>query len=281
MDESHYIMYSGTTIRTKSGRIMGVHQRIDRLARRNMKQHLPAELIFPSAKEILRFEGLNGPDGIKRKSPSVDEPWHHINPDDPSDKGLLNLAHDHIYNLSEALRTNNQERASFEAAWLAHTVTDGLTPAHHDNLGAKIEELWGKAHHERDSVRDKTIIRGVNHIDTLRKNWKYWGSHGVFTAHVMFEWGVATALMSVKFPMSTGMDQHDIERLKKKGFEAMFYESLKRVTSLRMYETFGSRGWTHELAVLTKTALIPEIIKAVGLAWYQAVLMAQEKKNEG
>lgn len=259
---------------------MGVHQRIDRLARRSLRKHLKDNTKFPTSKEILRFEGLNGPDGIKRKSPSVDEPWHHINPEDPDDRGLVNLINDHIHNLAAALKDGNNERASFEAAWLSHSVTDGLTPAHHDNLGAKIEELWGKAHHERDSVRDKTIIRGVSHIDTLKKNWQYWGHGGIFTAHVMFEWGVATALISVKFPASTGINQHDIEKLKKKGFEVMFYESLKRVSSLKMYETFGAKGWSHELALITKQSLIPEIVKTVALAWFTAHLIAEDEMNE-
>lgn len=271
-------MYSGTTFRVKSGRIMGVHQRIDRLARRALAERHPRLTSFPSILEILHFEGLNGPDGIKRKSPSIDEPWHHINPDDPNDRNLIGLIHDHIYNLSVALRTDNPERASFEAAWLSHAVVDGLTPAHHDNLGAKIEELWGKAHHERDSVRDKAFIKGKNHIDTFKKNWQYWGAGGIFTAHFVFEWGVATTLASLKLPVSTGANGNDIIRLEREGFETMFYESLRKVSALHMYETFGEKGWTHDLAVQTKKQLIPEIVKAVTLAWYQAVIMAEDKR---
>lgn len=270
-------MYSGTTIRTKSGRIMGVHQRIDRLSRRNLKHRLP-EVYFPAIHEILHFEGRNGPDGIKRKSPSVDEPWHHINPEDPNDKGLITLIKNHIHNLTEALVEKNSERASFEAAWLAHAVVDGLTPAHHDKLGEKIEELWGKAHHERDSVRDKAVIRGVSHIDTLRKNWQYWGNSGVFTAHVMFEWGVATTIAPLRFSLSTGANGNDIIRLEKEGFEALFYESLRRVHALNMYQVFGAKGWTRELASQTRTVLIPEIVKMVTLAWAEAAIKAEKKR---
>lgn len=269
-------MYSGTTFRVKSGRIMGVHQRIDRLARRNLAKRLTKRQQFPGAHDILHFEGLNGPDGIKRKSPSVDEPWHHIDPENPSDRGIVDLINDHIYNLGRALADDNGTRASYEAAWLAHAVTDGLTPAHHDKLGEKIEELWGKAHHERDSVRDKTIIRGKNHIDTLRKNWKYWGSGGVFTAHVMFEWGVATTIASVRFDENTGANGNDIIRLSSAGYETLFYESLRKVHALNMYQRFIKQGWTHELAVETKDVLIPEIVKAVTLAWYQAVQEAED-----
>lgn len=268
-------MYSGTTFRVKSGLIMGVHQRIDRLARRGLSRRLDKKHYFPGIQEILHFEGLNGPDGIKRKSPSVDEPWHHIDPENPDDRGIIMLINDHIYNLGRALSDRNEARASYEAAWLAHAVTDGLTPAHHDKLGDKIEELWGKAHHERDSVRDKTIIRGKNHIDTLRKNWKYWGSGGVFTAHVMFEWGVATTIASVRFDENIGANGNDIIRLNSEGYEALFYESLHRVHSLSMYQRFIKQGWTHELAVETKNVLIPEIVKAVTLAWYQAATEAE------
>ncbi len=272
-------MYSGTTIRVKSGRIMGVHQRIDRLARRNLTRRLPDGVVFPAIKDILHFEGLNGPDGIKRKSPSIDEPWHHINPEDPSDKGILLLIEDHIHNLSSALSDQNMERAAFEAAWLAHAVTDGLTPAHHDNLAEKIEELWGKAHHERDSVRDKALIRGVSHVDTLKKNWQYWGSGGIFTAHVMFEWGVATAIASVKFPVSMGANGNDVIELEKRGFEEMFRESLHKVTALHMYESFGEKGWTRELATQTTRVLIPEIVKLVTLSWFQAILRMEGRHN--
>lgn len=270
-------MYSGTTFRTKSGRIMGVHQRIDRLARKSLDSRIPAHLTFPSIQQILHFEGLNGPDGIKRKSPSIDEPWHHINPEDPSDRGIIDLINDHIHNLSIAIKNDNMERAAFEAGWLAHAVVDGLTPAHHADLGGKIEELWGKAHHERDSVRDKTIIRGKSHIDTFKKNWQYWGKGGIFTAHIMFEWGVATTIASVKFDSSAGANGNDVIRLEREGFEALFYESLRTINALKMYQNFGKQGWTHDLAVQTKSILIPEITKAVTLAWYQALVLAEQK----
>ncbi len=269
-------MYSGTTFREKSGRILGVHQRIDRLARRNLTRHLPKGSKFPAINEILHFEGKNGPDGIKRKSPSEDEPWHHINPDDPNDSGLLTLIDNHIHNLAVALKSKNQERAAFEAGWLAHAVTDGLTPAHHANLADTIEELWGKSHTERTTIRDKAIIKGDGGIDTLKKNWRYWGGGGVFTAHYMFEWGIAMA-MSPRFPDTTGANANDVIRLEQHGYQELFQESLRKVTSLHMYETFGAKGWTRELATQTNKELIPEIVKAVTLAWYQAVLLAEKK----
>ena len=67
--------------------------------------------------------------------------------------------------------------------------------------------------------------------------------------------------------------------LEKEGYEALFYESLRTIDALRMYQNFGKQGWTHELAVQTKSVLIPEITKAVTLAWYQALVLAEPWKN--
>ena len=64
-------MYSGTTFRVKSGRIMGTHQKIDRVAHRHLQAFLPTGHNFPTTRQILHFEGKNGPDGIKKKSPEI------------------------------------------------------------------------------------------------------------------------------------------------------------------------------------------------------------------
>ena len=72
-------MFSTTAIAkgTKfSGRVMGTHQRLDQAARRSLGQILPHSKYFPSSKEIVHFEGIRGPDGLKRKSPGIDEPSH-------------------------------------------------------------------------------------------------------------------------------------------------------------------------------------------------------------
>lgn len=269
-------MYSGTTFRVKSGRVIGVHQKIDRIARRHLKSHIPKELHFPTGTDILHFEGLHGPDGIKRKSPAKDEPWHFINPKNPNDRALFGMMREHIQNLALALRENNVERGSFEAAWLAHAVVDGLTPAHHYPLGDKIEELWGKAHTERISVIDKNVIKGINRRDTLSKNWQYWGPHGVFTAHILFEWGVALAIAPLRFDDASPHDD-DFTALRGKGFDVIFLESLTRVSDLGMYDEFLKTGWSRKLIRQTRKELIPEIIKTVTLAWYEAILLAEKR----
>lgn len=269
-------MYAGTTIRRGSGKIVGVHQKIDRAARRHIKLYIPKSVDFPVIKDILHFEGINGPDGIKRKSPAVDEPWHFIDPNNPKDLSLIADINDHIYNLSIALRDDNRVRSSFEAAWLAHAVVDGLTPAHHYPLSDKIEELWGKTRNERITLREKNVIHGDSLRDTLQKNWEYWGLNGVFTSHGMFEIGAASAIATENFK-DIKFDKRYITKLEKRGFESIYLESIKKINDLNMFEQLTKSDWTGVLAKQTRQILVPEMIRQVILAWYQAATMAEEK----
>lgn len=269
-------MYAGTTFTHKSGRIVGVHQKINRLALKGVKHYLSPELQFPHIPDILHFEGSRGPDGVKRKSPGKDEPWHFIDPSNPSDTALITDINNHMHNLTEALRANNYVRASFEAAWLSHAIVDGLTPAHQYPLNSKIEELWGKPHHERSSVFDKNIIRGNGSRDTLSKNWQYWGTKGVFTAHVAFEWGVASTITGHKFHVSRPTPT-DIKRVEREGFDVIFEESVHTVFAMNLYELFIKEGWTHDVADRVRRDLLPIIIKTVALGWYYADYKARNE----
>lgn len=269
-------MYSGTTFRRHSGWMLGVHQRIDRAAHRHLKKHVPMTAYFPSSKQILHFEGNNGPDAIKRKSPSVDEPWHFIDPKNESDRELIAIITDHYQNLVKALRAKNDERSAFEAAWLAHAIVDGLTPAHHYPLAEKIEELWGKPHHERSSVKDKNIIKGETRRDTLTKNWQYWGGGGIFSQHLLFESGIATAIVTQTFK-DINLGETDIEHVKSKGAEAVFLDALRDIDALHMYEDFGKFGWSRHLANESRQILIPRIIKTVCQAWIAASAEASKR----
>ena len=262
-------MYSGTTFRKKSGHFIGVHQKIDSVARRNLRSMPGVGKGFPTTKDILHFEGNNGPDGIKRKSPSQDEPWHYIDPTKPDDKQLVEMILDHHHNLVEALKEGNNSRAAFEAAWLAHAIVDGLTPAHHYPLSDKIEELWGKPKEERLTIKDKNLIRGNGKRDTLRRNWAYWGAKGVFLTHVMFELGIASSIKTTRFlhssPTAAWCKEAD-----KKGLEQVFLDAVDSIYKMDMYHVFWKQGWTAKLAKQTREALIPEIIRVVTYAWYSA-----------
>ena len=124
-------MYSGLTLTRYSGCILGAHQRFDRVAFKMLHTLKKEEQFFPSIKQILHFEGKNGPDGIKRKSPGRDEPRHFYNPFDDEDASITVLIKEHYESLVKELRDKNGERAAFDASWLAHSIVDGLTPAHH------------------------------------------------------------------------------------------------------------------------------------------------------
>ncbi len=253
----------------KSGGFIGVHQKIDRIARRNLRVLPGVGKGFPGIKEILHFEGNNGPDGIKRKSPSVDEPWHYIDPSNPDDRELILMILDHHHNLIEALKHGNDERAAFEAAWLAHAITDGLTPAHHYPLSDKIEELWGKPKEERLTIKEKNFIKGKNRRDTVSKNWEYWGAKGVFLTHGLFEFGVATSIKTTRFLHSEPSHEW-LKKADAKGLEQVFIDTMHEVYDLNMYETFWKQGWSAKLARQTRVKLIPSICSVITYAWLTA-----------
>lgn len=267
-------MYSGTTFNSRSGRVIGTHQKIDRVARRLVTKHIPTGMYFPTSKEILHFEGINGPDGIKRKSPSRDEPWHFIDPHNPDDRALLVMIDDHIFNMATALASHNNERTAFEAAWLAHAIVDGLTPAHHYPLEEKLEELRGEGLETRSSTREKILLPGKNRRTQLRNNWEFWGAKGVMTTHVAFELGVATAIAPMRFDGKM-FDTADFERIREEGFEPLYREILNTVAEMDMYKEFSRQGWTRRLARETRATLVPQLIRAVTLAWYAAIVQAE------
>jgi hypothetical protein len=266
-------MYSGSTFRTKSGRMMGVHQKIDRVAHRGVMQLIPSSIVFPSKRDILHFEGKNGPDGIKRKSPGVDEPWHFIDPYHEGDHNFFDMLTDHLENLTVSLREGNYERSSFEAAWFAHAIVDGLTPAHHYPLENKLEELRGEGLETRNSKKEKLVMPGDTRRRQLQNNWEFWGTKGVMTTHLAFEFGIASTIATVRFD-DVQPTKQQISEVEGVGFLSVYQQILQSVAELNMYEDFSRSGWTRTLANETKQVLLPQIINAVVLGWYSAVFAA-------
>jgi len=255
---------------------MGVHQKIDRVAHRHITSRLPKKAYFPTAQEILHFEGLNGPDGIKRKSPAKDEPWHYIDPTDPTDRAIVDMINNHIHNMAAALNEGNHQRAAFEAAWMSHAIVDGLTPAHHYPLEEKLEELrGGEGLDTRITTKDKLLLPGNSRRNQIRNNWEYWGAKGVMTTHLAFELGIATGIAPLRFEDSIPAKE-DFTRVAKDGYEETYFEILHRIADMKMYEEFSKIGWTRHLANETRDVLIPEIIKAVTLAWFRATVEAKQ-----
>lgn len=264
-------MYSGTTLTKFSGRILGAHQRIDRVARNHLARILPDNTVFPRSKYILHFEGKNGPDAIKRKSPARDEPWHYYNPFDTKDSDLIHLIDDHYKLLVKHLKTGNQERSAFEAAWLAHALVDGLTPAHHYPYEEKLVELrGGEGIETRNTIKSKLVIQGETKRDTMKKNWKMWGPKGLFTTHGMFEMGIASLLVPLKFGEAVPKKSH-LELIEKIGLIEWFHRAAREIAVLDMYKTYHRKGWTPKLAYQVRHKLGPLLVQTVTLAWYLAV----------
>ena len=258
---------------------MGAHQRIDRIAKRHFNKVMPRRAFFPTVRDILKFEGRDGPDGIKRKSPSKDEPWHFIDPQNSEDVKLLDMIDDHTVNLERALFKRDNVRAAFEAAWLAHAIVDGLTPAHHYPFESKLEELRGGLQLDtRNTIRSKLVLPGETRRHQLRNNWAFWGAKGVMTTHGLFELGFATTISSLRLD-ETCPTPNELIRVKQEGIRMLFLENLHQIHDLKMYETFQKKGWNRSLVRQARAELAPRIIRVVVLSWYGASLRAEKRRK--
>lgn len=268
-------MYSGTTLHNKSGNLIGAHQKFDRVARKFV-QELRPDSSFPETKLLLHFEGNNGPDGIKRKSPGVNEPWHYWDPTDPEDYVLLDIIKNHYAQLVKSLQNDSQERAAFEAAWMAHAIVDGLTPAHHYPYEKKLIELRGEGIETRTSFKEKVVIKGDTRREMLKKNWKMWGAKGLLISHATFEWGVSSTVRTLK--LRRGLPtEGDIKHAKNMGYEAYFKEIAMEIYELNMYERFLRRGWSMKMAKEIKQVLGPKMVHAISMLW---ILALDESKSK-
>ena len=267
-------MYAGTTLTPLSGRLLGAHQKLDKLARARLALMLDDNKVFPTARAILHFEGSNGPDAIKRKSPAKDEPWHYYSPFDPDDNGLVDIITAHYKQLVIALKAQDLVRASFEAAWLSHAIVDGLTPAHHYPYEEALAELRGGESNEgRTTYKEKLVMPGDTRREQVHNNWKMWGSKGLLSTHFLFEWGVA-ALIAPFSISQVKIKDSDVAVLKEYGAVELFRRTAKEISSLDMYESYYKSGWTPHLARQVRKHLAPAIVKAVTLAWYAAAVEA-------
>lgn len=252
---------------------MGAHQKIDRTARKHLERLSPA-CAFPLTRTILHFEGNNGPDGIKRKSPAKDEPWHYIQPFDTTDANLVGIIEGHYKSLVKALRRSDDVRAAFEAAWLAHAIVDGLTPAHHYPYEEKLVELrGGEGIETRTTIKQKLVMPGPTRRHQFSNNWKMWGPRGLFTTHAAFEWGFATVVLPLKLHQAVPTPA-DFDNFKKQTVGQWFRSQAQDIARLGMYENFYEHGWTSRLARQVRRELAPAIVCAVTVVWYGALMEA-------
>ncbi|MDO5480773.1 MAG: hypothetical protein Q4F60_00270 [Candidatus Saccharibacteria bacterium] len=276
----------------KSGRLIGTHQKLDRVARRKLGTLLRKKDFFPSIEMILNFEGNRGPDGLKTKSPGVDEPMHMILPDD--DDGVLReLIQNHLYNLRQALLGDNRSyegiyqgkkqsktlkkstkpdvsRAAFEAAWLAHSVVDGLTPPHHFPYQEAVNELMSDQEYVKIFGQPvKGIMPGHNFSEKARNNWLYLGPEGYMTKHIAFEYGAALLARSMSYRSLT--PKITLAELKKLDPIDEFYKTLHKINERDIYTRFRRYGWTRDLANECRHLLLPEMVRMIIIAWFAAI----------
>ena len=284
-----------------SGKLIGTHQKLDRAAlkffselapnwvfvprprtAKNRNPERPADTLldFPSAKELLYFEGTKGPDGLKRKSPGADETMHFIVPG-ADDGVLIKDITDRRYNLHRALKKGDKTRAAFEAAWLAHALTDGLTPAHHYPYREAVSDLMSDKEYVTIFGQPvKGIMHGKTFAESARNNWLYWGVEGVMSKHIAFEYGCAIVAKSLPnkklFPKLSEEETAKLRNFSSLDLKKEFYASLAKVDQLKMYDRFRKQGWNAELALETRQILLPEIVKIVALGWLASLPTREE-----
>ncbi len=266
-------MYSGTTLKgmQRFDGWFGAHQKIDRVAREHLAMIAPELTGFPTKKQILQFEGMDGPDGIKRKTPAKDEPWHYYDPLDADDIQIIEIIASHYQELVTALKINNQTRAAFEAAWLAHALVDGLTPAHHYPYEEELIKLRGGAGIEtRTTPKEKLLMPGDTLSKQMNNNWKMWGDKGLLATHFAFEWGVAAMIVPLRLSRAYP-SKADIDFATANGPTELFKQRAKQIASLGMYEQFYKSGWTPGLAKQVRRILVPNIVNTVTLVWFSAL----------
>lgn len=264
-------MWSGTTLTNFSGSVIGAHQKIDRTAYKYLQDIVTKTDGFPTLRSIMHFEGKNGPDGIKSKSPARDEPWHFYDPFDEDDTELLSYINTHYKELVKQLKKGSPERAAFDAAWLAHAIVDGLTPAHHFPYEERLAEIRGGDGNEtRDSIFAKVVMPGETVRAKLQSNWAMYGFGGLMSMHGMFEIGVGMIMAPLSMKKGSP-SEGDIESMIELGYEEYFKRAAREIALLDMYDRFHDRGWSPKLVRDIRNYLGPVIIRTVCLVWYSAM----------
>lgn len=258
-------MYAGFITHRHAFKPLGVHQRLD-LAAYHMVERYFAPGGFPPIKQVLHFEGPNGPDGLKVKSPGQADPAHFYDP--IADAGQVpQLITEHYQKLVAALRAHDQVRSAFEASWLAHYVVDGLTPAHHQLVDEAIVELQGGEVPVKGRL--KYLARGSG---ALKKNWAVWGGNGVWATHHNFELGIAMSLVGKS--LKGQLDEVKLAQARQIGPLAFFKAEAKAIAKLDIYEQFKAKGWTAQIGVVMNNQVIPRSAQAVAIIWLLAYLEA-------
>ena len=250
-------MNSGVLTFVTKGRAfnsVGTHQKFDREAYRLIRPFVKSGS-FPHRQAILRFEGIGGPDGLKVKGNySTDHLWDPIN-----EIGKLPIwIESHFKSMVVDLEKKDMVEASFHAGWMAHYLTDSLTPAHH------VSHKLLAAEHEDSSK--------------IRRNWLYWGRKGIMSSHVAFEAGISSSI--VFSPIKSNFDAALYERALKHGIAKVMQEESYKIAQLDLYDTFLKKGWSSKLARQIKISVVPRIPQLIAVAWLVAYRQAGYEVSE-
>jgi hypothetical protein len=185
----------------------------------------------------------------------------------------------HHYNqLVAALKTKNAERAAFEAAWLAHALVDGLTPAHHYPYEQALEELRGEDRSSRTSLKSRAWVKGENGRDSLQRTLKIVGPKGLLTTHTTFEAGAFTIMAPLKLNNALP-SRESVASVRRDGLVPYFEHAVRDVAMFNLFNRFLQVGWTPALGRAVRQELAPRMVSIVTLAWYSACLDSGLAKN--
>lgn len=255
--------------------VFHAHQKLDRVARRHLKRYIPKDGFFPSSTQILHFEGKRGPDSTKlKRDMQGGQPWHFIDPLNPDDTELHELIGVHYDGLVDALRKKDEVQAAFQAAWLAHSLVDGLTPAHHYPYEEELARLrGGEARHTRKGLTGRLYIKSPTVRESLLMSTKLVGPGGLLTNHATFEAGVYAIIKPLS--LNSGRPKlADRQHVLEVGVTEVFKELALEIAELHMYDRYIAGGWTIRLTRQVRKELAPRMVRMITLAWYAAATEA-------
>jgi hypothetical protein len=251
--------------------VFHAHQKLDRVARRHLRRYIPEDGFFPSSVQITHFEGGRGPDNAKlKRQVGGEQPWHFVDPFNPSDTELHDLIKTHYDGLVQALRDKDEVQAGFQAAWLAHALVDGLTPAHHYPYEEELARIrGGESRHTRKGLTGRVYVKSPTLRESLLMSTKLVGPKGLLTNHAMFEAGVWAIIKPLS--LNNGRpSQADRAHVLEAGVIEVFRELALEVGELHLYDRFIAGGWTVRLVRQVRKELAPRMVRMITLAWYAA-----------
>jgi hypothetical protein len=259
--------------------VFHAHQKLDRVAYRHLRQLLPPGNFFPGVKQVIHFDGRQGPDAVKlKREGGAEQPWHFVDPHDSTDTRLHFQIKEHYDNLVRELSRQDDVRAAFEAAWLAHALVDGLTPAHHYPYEEELERLRGEGRDTRKGIVGRAYVRGDNMRQSVMQSLRLVGPKGLLTTHAMFEAGAYAIIAPLKLAKAAP-SADDLVRIRRDGVVAVFKDFAWEVAALHLYNRFYRTGWTQKLSRDVRQELAPRMVRMITLAWYAAAEEALEAKS--